>query len=202
MLCAHWDSRPTADQDPDPANHQKAVLGANDGASGVAVLLEMAHILHHNPLDFGIDIVLFDLEDMGDHGAGLESDSLTPFCIGSQYFVKNRPGYHPRFGILLDMVGDKELRFEREGYSWGRAPQVVTKVWNAAKEVGATAFVEEIREPVLDDHVPFLEKGIKVIDIIDFDYPHWHTINDTPDKCSAESLQQVGDVLIEVLYNE
>lgn len=202
MLCAHWDSRPFADQEADSARHSQPVPGANDGASGVAVLLEMANILHHNPLDFGIDIVFFDLEDIGDNGAALDSDSLNPFCIGSQYFVDNRPNYRPRYGILLDMVGGEGMTLKREGYSWMRAPQIVTKVWDAAKEIDASVFSDELRDPVLDDHVPFLEKGVKVIDLIDFDYPYWHTVEDTPDKCSPQSLQQVGDVLVEVLYNE
>jgi hypothetical protein len=200
LLCAHWDSRPFADQEADSLLRLQPVPGANDGASGVAVLLEMARILRQYPPDFGVDIVLFDLEDIGDNGAGLTGDTLNPFCIGSQYFVEHAGDYHPRYGILLDMVGDKSLTIKREGYSQANAPVVMNKIWRAAREVGATAFVDEPGEAIIDDHIPFLQKGIAVVDLIDFDYPYWHTTADTPDKCSPESLQQVGDVLVKLLY--
>lgn len=200
LLCAHWDTRPYADKDADPANRRLPVPGANDGASGVAALLEMARILKQHPLDFGVDIILFDLEDLGAYNASLYPDSLNQFCIGSEHFAGSQPEYRPRYGILLDMVGDKSLIIKKEGYSVANAGSVVNKVWAAARKTGASAFVEEEGELLQDDHVPFLKRGIPVIDLIDFDYPYWHTIQDTPDKCSAESLQQVGDVLVEVLY--
>lgn len=200
LLCAHWDSRPWADRDPDSTRHDDPVPGANDGASGVAVLLEMARILKEHPLDFGVDIVLFDLEDIGDYGAAPDSDSLNPFSIGAREFVDRLPRYRPAFGILVDMVGDADLRLPREGFSWSRASRVVQQVWAAADDAGAPAFVAESGDPVIDDHVPFLEKGIPVINIIDFDYPYWHTIEDTPDKCSPESLGQVGRTLVQTLY--
>lgn len=203
LLCAHWDSRPRADKDPDPHNRQQPVPGANDGASGVAVLLEMARLLHESPLDYGVDIVLFDLEDLGDYtDSPITPDSLNPFGIGSEHFAKTNPTYRPAFGILLDMIGDRDLRIEREGYSQRYAPQIVEKVWRAAKQVGATAFVDEVGGAIKDDHYAFLRRGLKVIDLIDFDYPYWHTVADTPDKCSPESLQQVGKVLVEVLWGE
>jgi hypothetical protein len=200
LLCAHWDSRPFADQETDSVLRSQPVPGANDGASGVAVLLEMARILRQHPLEFGVDIVLFDLEDIGDAGAGLTGDTLNPFCIGSQYFVEHAGNYRPRYGILLDMVGDKSLTIKREGYSQTKAPVVMNKIWRAAREVGATAFVDEPGEAIIDDHIPFLQKGVPVVDLIDFDYPYWHTTADTPDKCRPESLQQVGDVLVKLLY--
>jgi hypothetical protein len=200
LLCAHWDSRPFADQEKDAALRSQPVLGANDGASGVAVLLEMARIFRQYPLEFGVDIVLFDLEDIGDIGAGLNGDTLNPFCIGSQYFVENAGNYQPQYGILLDMIGDKSLTIKREGYSQANAPVVMNKIWRAAREVGARAFVDEPGEALIDDHIPFLQKGIPVVDLIDFDYAYWHTVADTPDKCSPKSLQQVGDVLIKLLY--
>lgn len=109
LLCAHWDTRPWADKDPDSVNHDKPILGANDGASGVAVLLEIAKIIKANPLDIGVDIILWDLEDYGEHNAELFPDSLNPYCIGSDYFAKNNKSYWPTYGILLDMVGDKNL---------------------------------------------------------------------------------------------
>ena len=200
MLSAHWDTRPFADQDPDSNNHVRPVPGANDGASGVAVLLEMARLLEKKAPDFGVDIVLFDLEDLGEPGAALESDTLNPYCLGSQHFAANLGGYRPRYGILLDMIGDADLRIPIEGYSQNNAPHIVRKIWQAARKVGASAFVDDVSEPVVDDHVPFLQQGIPVIDLIDFDYPYWHTLADTPDKCSPTSLQQVGDVLVEILY--
>lgn len=202
VLGAHWDSRPFADQDPIESNRDKPVPGANDAASGIAVLLEMGRILKENPPDFGIDIVFFDLEDLGDSGAALESDTLNPYCIGSKYFVKNNPRYRPAYGVLLDMIGDADLRIPKEGFSITNAPQVVNQVWAAAERAGATAFVDEAGEPIMDDHVHFLRAGIPMIDLIDFDYPYWHTINDTPDKCSPESLQQIGNMLIEWIYND
>lgn len=196
LLCAHWDSRPFADRDPNP------VPGANDGASGVAVLLEMARILHAHPLSFGVDIALFDLEDLGDHGAALESDTLNPFCLGSQYFVEHLGDYRPAWGVLLDMVGDRDLTIKKEGYSQSRAAFLVGRIWRAARRVKARAFVNETGDTIIDDHVPFLQKGIQVVNLIDFDYPYWHTVEDTPDKCSAESLQQIGDVLVRLLYED
>ncbi len=200
LLCAHWDSRPWADQDRDSTKHNQPVPGANDGASGVAVLLEMARILKQHPLSYGVDIILFDLEDSGDYGAEQQPVSRNPFCIGSDYFVNYSNTYRPSFGILLDMVGDRNLRIPKEGFSVENAPEVVNLVWSAAKRINARAFVDETGNPVIDDHFSFLQKGYPVIDLIDFDYPYWHTTEDTPDKCSAESLEEVGRVLVEVLY--
>jgi hypothetical protein len=200
LLCAHWDTRPVADKDLDPGKRFLPVLGANDGASGVAVLLEIARILKEYPPEFGVDVILFDLEDMGNYNSSAYPDSLNQFCIGSEYFAAHNQNYRPRYGILLDMVGEKNLTIKKEGFSWSNARDIVEKVWSAAEKAGATAFVEEIGEPLHDDHVAFLKRGIKMIDLIDFDYPYWHTTEDTPDKCSSESLQQVGDVLVEVIY--
>ena len=205
MLAAHWDTRPTADQDPDSTNRTLPVPGANDGASGVAVLIEMARLLHADPPDVGVDIVLFDLEDMGDDvDATTDStEAKTPFAIGSEYFAEHNKGYRPSYGILLDMVCDRNLRIPKEANSVAYARPIVDKVWTAAARVGATAFVDERGQAVMDDHIPFLKRGIRVIDLIQTPFPHyWHTVEDTPDKCSAESLQQVGDVLVEVIYSE
>lgn len=205
LLAAHWDSRPRADRDSDPAKRDEPVPGANDGASGVAVLLEIARILHANPLDIGVDLVLFDLEDLGT-SAQVEADSAEariPFAIGSAAFVRNNPTYRPTYGILLDMVGDRNLRIPKEGYSRAYAPQVVEKVWAAAERVGADAFVDAPGGAVEDDHVPFLRAGIPMIDLIHLPFPDtWHTTADTPDRVSAASLQQVGEVVIEVLWSE
>ena len=202
MLCAHWDTRPWADNDPLPENHSQPIIGANDGASGVAVLLEIADALHRIKLEIGVDIILFDLEDIGDRQFEEHPDSLNPFSVGAEYFVENNKQYRPAYGILLDMIGDSSLQIEKEAYSLINARSIVDKVWAAARRVDAAAFVDAEGVAVNDDHVPFLRRGIPVINIIDFDYPHWHTLEDTPDKCTAKSLQQVGNVLIDLLINE
>lgn len=202
MLAAHWDSRPVADRDPDPANRTLPVPGANDGASGVAVLLEMARLLHVDPPDVGVDIVLFDLEDFGED---VEEDSSrrNPFAIGSERFAQTYADYRPTYGVLLDMVCDRNLRIPKEANSLAYARPVVDRIWKAASRVGATAFVDERGRAVMDDHIPFLERGIQVVDLIHTPFPpYWHTRADTPEQCSAESLQQVGDVLVEVIYSE
>ncbi|MDZ7269371.1 MAG: M28 family peptidase [candidate division KSB1 bacterium] len=196
LLCAHWDSRPWADEEPDSSRHQEPVLGANDGASGVAVLLEVARVLKGNPPPVGVDIVLFDGEDFGTPG-----DSRS-YAIGAQHFARTKlAGYHPLFGILLDMVGDRELEIFQEGNSVRHARAVVDRVWNLASRLGVREFVPRLRHEVFDDHVPLLEAGVPVINIIDFDYPHWHTLADTPDKCSAASLEKVGRVVLAAVYH-
>lgn len=206
MLAAHWDSRPTADKDPVEANRLLPVPGANDGASGVAVLLELAGLLKEIPPDIGVDIVLFDLEDLGDEmDEEVEDTSAVrnPFSIGSEAFATANPDYRPSFGIVLDMVCDQNLRIPREANSMAAARPIVDKVWRAARRAGANAFLNESGQAVMDDHIPFLRRGIRVIDIIHQPFPsYWHTIGDTPDKCSAQSLGEVGQVVVEVLYSE
>jgi hypothetical protein len=195
LLCAHWDCRPWADADPDPKNHTKPVLGANDGASGVAVLLEIGRLLHKKKPKWGVDIVFFDGED-----AGTSGDNRS-WAQGSAYYVNNMdPGYIPRYGILLDMIGDADLEVHKEAYSARYAAPVVKKVWDTAKELGIEEFKPQTKFAVYDDHIAFLEAGIPCIDLIDFDYPYWHTIADTPDKCSAASLGKIGRVIVNVIY--
>ncbi len=195
LLCAHWDTRPWADLDPDPANHQKPVPGANDGASGVAVLLEIARILKHSPPRYGVDIVLFDAEDFGSYG---QNDT---WALGSKQFasqvVRN---FRPEFGILLDMVGDADQQIYIEQNSYRFARPVVERVWRKADQLGIHEFIHEVKYDVHDDHINLLEIGIPTIDIIDFDYKYWHTISDTPDKCSPQSLDNVGRVVLGVIY--
>jgi glutaminyl-peptide cyclotransferase len=202
LLLAHWDSRPRADQDPDPKKHIQPISGANDGASGVAVLLEIANQLKKHPCPVGVDILLTDGEDYGKEG------DLTNYFLGARHFAQNLPaGYRPAFGILLDMVGDRQLSLLKEPYSVQYAPDIVRLVWNTAKQLNVFQFEDQVRAyNVQDDHLPLNEAGIKTIDIIDFGYPdesnrYWHTTSDTPDKCSAESLGAVGSVLLHVLYN-
>ncbi len=197
LLCAHWDTRPWADRDPNPENFIKPVLGANDGASGVAVLLEMARLLQMQKPNIGVDIVLFDAEDAGDYG-----DDRS-WAKGSEAFARKfRSKYFPRFGILLDMIGDADLSVYKEQFSVKYAAPVVNKVWNKAAEMGTTEFVPAIKYSVFDDHFPLLEAGIPCIDLIDFDYPYWHTIEDSPDKCSASSLGKVGQLLTNIIYEQ
>lgn len=196
LLCAHWDCRPWADRDPDPANHQQPVPGASDGASGVAVLLEIARIIKISPPKYGIDIVLFDAEDFGTYG---QNDT---WALGSKQFARNVvQNYHPEFGILVDLVGDADQQLYIEQNSYQYARKIVDKVWNMAEQLGIPEFIPEVKHDVYDDHLSLLEIGIPTIDIIDFDYQYWHTVSDTPDKCSPRSLGNVGRVILGVLYD-
>ncbi|MDZ7318086.1 MAG: M28 family peptidase [candidate division KSB1 bacterium] len=195
LLCAHWDTRPWADRDPQPSNHKRPVPGANDGASGVAVLLEVARIISLSAPKYGVDIVLFDAEDLGSYG---QNDT---WALGSRQFAQNLVrSYHPEMGILIDMIGDADQQIYIEQHSNKYAPQVVKRVWSAAQQLGITEFIPQVGPEVYDDHLSLLEVGIPCIDLIDFDYPYWHTIADTPDKCSPRSLGNIGRVLLALLY--
>lgn len=203
MLAAHYDTRPHADNDPDPARRHEPVLGANDGASGVAVLLELARHLDARPPRHGIDIVFFDLEDAGEHAAAQGDTTAIPFAIGSEVFVQAHPNYRPTWGVLVDLVGDRNLVVPQEAYSVEHAGFVVERIWRAAERVGADAFVRRQGAAVFDDHVSFLRRGIPVANIIHQPFPDtWHTTSDTIEHISVESLQQVGDVLVELLWRE
>lgn len=199
ILCAHWDTRPIADRD-SPENKNKPIIGANDGASGVAVLLEVARHLSLNPPAIGIDIIFFDGEDYGKEG------ELENYCLGSRYFVANNKSYYPKYAILLDMIGDAQLEIPIEGYSQHYMPEIVEQIWAVAANLGYSQFLPEVRHYVFDDHVILNSGGIPAIDLIDFEYPdqshrYWHTLEDTADKCSPHSLKVVGDVLMEIIYN-
>lgn len=184
ILGAHYDTRMYADSDADPANHTKPVPGGNDGASGVAVLLELARTLPEETPP--IWLVFFDAEDNG----RIEG---WDWILGSREFVKNNP-VQPRAVIIVDMIGDADLNIYREANS---NVQLTDEIWKTARDIGYPhIFIDEYRHSMLDDHTPFLEAGIPAIDIIDFDYPYWHTLEDTPDKVSAESLKAVGDTLL------
>lgn len=183
LLMAHYDSRFYADSDPDPANRSLPVPGANDGASGVAVLLELARVL---PPDAPVGLLLVDAEDQGN----IEG---WDWILGSRAFAEALD-YHPEAVILLDMIGDADLNIYKERNS---DPELTEEIWAAAKRLGYEQFfIPEYKYSVLDDHIPFVEKGIRAVDLIDFDYPYWHTIEDTPDKVSAQSLQIVGEVVL------
>jgi Zn-dependent M28 family amino/carboxypeptidase len=183
ILGAHYDSRMFADSDPDTANHTRPVPGANDGASGVAVLLELARTLPDQTVP--VWLVFFDAEDNGQ----IEG---WDWILGSREFVKNNP-VQPRAVVIVDMIGDADLNIYKE---FNSNPALTDEIWQVAMELGhERIFIPEYRHSIIDDHTPFLELGIPAVDIIDFDYPYWHTIEDTPDKLSAESLQVVGETV-------
>ena len=192
ILCAHWDTRPWADMDPDPANRTTPISGANDGASGVAVLLELARVLSRRAPQKGVDIVLFDGEDSGEQGRP------ETFCLGSAYYAKHMLRPKPVYGVLVDMVGDEDLDIYVEENSMERARHVVDLIWNYAQ--GNASFHRYLKHSVHDDHINLIEAGIPCAVIIDFDYPYWHTLEDTHDKCSSRSLKAVGDVLLRMVY--
>jgi len=197
LLGAHYDTRPWADKDADETNHTKPVLGANDGASGVAVLLEIGRILSETmPEEYGIDLVFFDLEDMGTY---TEDDG---WCLGSKYFAEHWEGDKPEKSIVIDMIGDKDLRIPIEYHSYHNSPLLVREVWNIAKQLGISEFDNRIDNAINDDHYSLIKAGFEAIDIIDFEYESWHTVHDTPDKCSAASLQAVGQVMVNLIYQK
>lgn len=196
LLGAHYDTRPVADMDPDPANRSKPILGANDGASGIAVLLEIARLLQSEKPPIGVDIVLFDGEDYGDAGKPFD------FCLGSTHFARNLKGYKPFSVIVIDMIGKKGLEIRREAFSQRMSPLLLDEIFSIAAEIGAEEFVSEGGDTIIDDHLPFIRAGIQAVDLIDFDYPSWHTLEDTPDKCSPASLEAVGRVLVEYIWRQ
>lgn len=193
LLAAHYDSRPRADRDTGLARGFP-IPGANDGASGVAVLLEVAEALGSWDPGIGVDIVFFDGEDYG-----VEGDHAH-YLLGSRHFAATMGAYRPRGVLLLDMVGDGELRILKEGNSARAAPELTALVFAVAESLGARGFVAEPGIPVYDDHVPFLERGIPAVDLIDFDYPAWHTLDDLPERCAPESLEVVARVVLHVLW--
>lgn len=196
LLSAHWDTRPIADRDRDPAKRKTPIIGANDGASGVAVLLELARIFKLSPPSVPVIIVLFDGEDYGPKGDDM--------FLGSRYFASNPPkGAKFRFGILLDMISDKNLGIYREANSQNAVRKVNDLIWSAANSLGYSSyFIDRVKYSISDDHIPLIEAGIPCVDIIDFDYIPWHTTLDTPDKCSPESLKIVGDVIQKIIYSQ
>jgi hypothetical protein len=211
MLCAHWDSRPFSDQD--ASVKTKPIPGANDGGSGVAVLLEIARLLKAQKPRIGVDIILFDAEDYGQPDGMLQQEKADSYCLGSQYWAKNlhQPNYLPRFGILLDMVGGPNATFTREGGSVQNAPDVVQKVWNAGNRIGyGNNFVNDQTRAIIDDHY-YINNIAKIptIDIIQCDrntssnfYKYWHTLQDTPENLDAGTLKAVGQTLLEVVFQE
>lgn len=212
LLCAHWDSRPWADDDPNPDNHRTPIDGANDGASGVGVLLEIARQIQMNNLEIGIDLICFDAEDSGlPQWAEDGGDSEHTWCLGSQHWAQNPhiPRYRARYGILLDMVGGNNTWFRKEGFSMYYAPSVVDKVWSAAQRLGySNYFVNEEGGYITDDHLPLNRAAIPCINIIGSDVQDggfcstWHTVNDNLKNINKQTLKAVGQTVLEVIYNE
>lgn len=214
LLGAHWDTRPIADEDPDPANRNTPILGANDAASGVAVLLELARLLKDHEPPRPIIIALFDAEDSG--RTGVTEFPYMGFCIGSDYLASQWPTSlpQPREMILLDIVGADQRRnprlqaqgeiggpeFKLETNSLNSAPTLVNDIWSAAEKLGHTTFKRVTTGPITDDHKPFIDRGVPAVDIIHFAPAEWHTIDDTPENCSAETLFQVGDTLVDIIW--
>jgi|TARA_B110000914_G_C15489936_1_gene460042 glutaminyl-peptide cyclotransferase len=202
MISAHWDTRPWGDRSLSIMRKDQPILGANDGASGVAILLELAKVLHDNPQKIGVNLVLFDAEDFGSSG-----DSWS-YCKGSQYFAKNLPITLPEYAINLDMVGDANLEIYIERISYKQNPSLVLDLWGLAEELKLSGFKKMAKYSIFDDHVPLYElAGIPAVDIIDFDYPdektnYHHTYNDIVENCSPESLRQVGTLMVHHIYNQ
>jgi len=193
LLCAHWDSRHYADRDPDSTKWTEPVPGANDGASGVAVLLEIAAGLAELEPAVGVDIVFFDGEDGGSYG------NNATWLLGSRYFAEKMPSsYRPVFALLLDMIGDRDLQLSRDVNSIASAYKLWTRIEKLCKSFSIA--ISPYESNILDDHIPLIKRGIPSIDLIDFDYSYWHTVSDTPDKCSAESLEKIGKLVLTIIY--
>lgn len=197
LYVTHWDSRPRSESASDSARRLLPVPGANDGASGTAMLIALGDLLEAAPPRIGVDFLFVDGEDYGEFGPP-DVDVL----LGAQYFAQHPPvaNYQPIFGVLWDMVGDRDLEFEQEANSLRDAPEVVALVWETANKLGyGQTFVPVQGLAITDDHIPLLQAGLRVIDVIDLDYPWHHTPDDTIDKVSAASLKIVGDVAYALL---
>lgn len=202
LYVSHWDSRPRSDQDPDEAKRALPTPGANDGGSSTAMLLALADELKKRGPAVGVDLLFVDGEDWG----FFEGDDDPDVLIGARYFARHLPaGYRPLFAVVWDMVGDNTQEFSREGHSLQNAPEVVDRVWAAARDLGlGRVFVNREAGAMTDDHLPLQQAGIRTIDVIDCcgyggtggNYPYWHTTLDTPDKVSVRSLANVGRVAV------
>jgi len=195
VLMAHYDSRPRADYATNPKLKDKPIDGANDGASGVAVLMELGNLFAEKVPPCNVDVVLVDGEDWGKPG---DNDL---YLLGSREFSRRDIRDKYRFGIVIDMIGDSSQEIYREGYSERCCQGLNDAVWSAAARLGIATFYDTVKYSIIDDHLSLVSAGVSAIDIIDFDYPYWHTEFDTPDKCSPTALSNVGQVLAEIVYN-
>ena len=194
LLGAHYDSRPRAEHDPDPDKRENWIDGANDGASGVAVLMELANLFVSQQPQVGIDLLLLDGEDFGRPG------DLDEYFLGAKDYVKRDIKGKYEFALVIDMIGDSDLRIYREEHSNKYSPEITDLVWNTAAALGETTFVDSVKYAIYDDHLSFMTIGLQSAVIIDFDYIYWHTVSDRADKCSAGSLESVGRVVTELMY--
>jgi hypothetical protein len=194
LLVTHWDTRPKADESRDSVDREKPVPGANDAASGTAVLMQLTNLLKEKAPPIGVDLLFVDGED---YGPG-EPDMY----LGARYFVAHQPpGYRPLYGVLLDMIGDGDPRFPVEYNSQQLAPEVVQRVWSVAQDLGYGDIFPNTPGPsITDDHITLNNAGIRTADVIDFDYPYWHTPEDTPEHTSPKGLGIVGEVMAELIY--
>ena len=195
IICSHYDTRPIADQEPDRRKWHEPFLSANDGGSGVALLMELAHQMKDFKTEVGVDFVLFDGEEyIFDPEPGHDK-----YFFGSEHFAhayaKEKRKKEYLGAVLLDMIAGKNPRFPIEQNSWDRAPALVEQLWKIAAAQGCDAFKLQEGHKVLDDHLALNDQGIPTVDIIDFDYPHWHRLSDLPDNCSGDSMFQVARVL-------
>ena len=217
LLAAHWDSRPWADNDDDPANHHTPILAANDGASGVAVLLEIARTLRlytgSDTARYAVDFICFDAEDSGvaEWDTQFKGNSSSTWCLGSQIWASNPHSTDYQAAILLDMVGGRNARFYKEGFSVRYASSLCDRVWEAARRAGYSSFFPtQVSGLVTDDHVPVNTKTpIRMIDIVPYQEggnnsfsPTWHTLQDTPDNIDPLTLRAVGQTLLEFIFND
>jgi Zn-dependent M28 family amino/carboxypeptidase len=191
LYVTHWDSRPVAEKSSTDSLRRLPTPGANDGGSGVGLFLALGDVFKATPPAIGVDLVFVDGEDYGQFSPDVD------VLLGSMYFADNLPSanYQPLFGVVWDMIGEIDLRIEQEGHSINRAPEVVERVWRTAADMGyGNVFVPSAIFEITDDHLPLLNKGLRVIDVIDLNYAYHHTVEDTIDKLSARSLKIVGDV--------
>jgi hypothetical protein len=194
VLCAHYDTRPWCDEDPDPAWRDRPLPGANDAGSGVAVLLEVAELFSQRPPAVAVDLVFFDGEDQG------RATRPEEFSLGARGYARRLPEPRPAAAFLFDMVGDRDLSIHPELISVAHASNLVDLVMSGARATSARGFFPAPRHQLTDDHVPLIEAGIPTVDIIDFDYPAWHTHLDLPDQVSASSLAEVARVAAWLVY--
>jgi hypothetical protein len=195
LLGAHYDTRPWADREEVDSLRTRPIPGANDGASGVAVLLELARLVASDPPEgLGVDLVFFDGEDLGREG------EFGGFLRGSKHFVRNWRGTRPRCAVVLDMVGGKDARFRMEANSLIYARDVVEVLFDRAAALGFDRFEKKRGGGLYDDHIQLLQAGIAAVDLVDLDYPHWHRLSDRPEACSRETLGEVGRLMVDFLY--
>ncbi len=196
LIGSHFDTRPFADEDPDPANWSKPILGANDGGSGTAVLLGLAQYLSQHPVARPVRLVFFDGEDFGAKDSGLKLLGSTHYA---EQLVKEERAEWPYWVLVIDMVGDKDLQIFKEYYSLKGSASFLDKIYSIAEEQGIQSLKKKMKYTVYDDHYPFHRMGIPSTLLIDFDYPYWHTLQDTLDKCSIESMFSVFSIVVKAI---